>query len=239
MSSKSKANCSASMVAATVGRAGSSNPLDSGASCDAITSSSSEAPFPFVESGSVETDVSSDSVPTPVMESSTKSTSDVMPSEASSDPDSARTVSVASDSTGMSSGVTMVTGSTSNSLLMFPRRCSRSLSDGSFRASVVFPASERISEICCAASSSRRFTAPSGMPRSEDSDANTICGPLLSTGSGSFLSDAAAADVEGVVPKESQESGLSKMPSLIRVSSFHVILGPSWTRPSSSNQSSR
>ena len=76
------------------------------------------------------------------------------------------------------------------------------------------------------------------MPRSEDSDANTICGPLLSTGSGSFLSDA-AADVEGVVPKESQESGLSKMPSLIRVSSFHVILGPSWTRPSSSNQSSR
>lgn len=188
MSSKSKANCSASMVAATVGRAGSSNPLDSGASCDAITSSSSEAPFPFVESdsGSGETDVSSDSVPTPVMESPTKSTSDVMPSEASS-----------------------------------------------------FPASERLSETCCAASSSRRFTAPSGMPRSEDSDANTICGPLLSTGSGSFSSDAAAADVEGVVPKESQESGLSKIPSLIRVSSFTVTLGPSWTKPSSSNQSSR
>lgn len=187
MSSKSKANCSASMVAATVGRAGSSNPLDSGASCDAITSSSSEAPFPFVESGSGsgETDVSSDSVPTPVMESPTKSTSDVMPSEASS-----------------------------------------------------FPASERISETCCAASSSRRFTAPSGMPRSEDSDANTICGPLLSTGSGSFSSDA-AADAVRVVPKESQESGLSKMPSLIRVSSFTVTLGPSWNGPSSSNQSSR
>ena len=227
MSSKSKANCSASIVAATVGRAGSSNPLDSGASCDAITSSSSEAPFPFVESGSGsrETDVSSDSVSTAV--ASWRSVRSVA-------------AMISSESTRwLPSFVTMVTGSTSNSLLMFPRRCFRSLSDGSFRASVVFPASERISETCCAASSSRRFTAPSGMPRSEDSDANTICGPLLSTGSGSFLSDAAAADVEGVVPKESQESGLSKMPSLIRVSSFHVILGPSWTRPSSSNQSSR
>ena len=226
MSSKSQANCSASIVAATVGRAGSSNPLDSGASCDAITSSSSEAPFPFVESGSGsrETDVSSDSVSTAV--ASWRSVRSVA-------------AMISSESTRwLPSFVTMVTGSTSNSLLMFPRRCSRSLSDGSFRASVVFPASERISETCCAASSSRRFTAPSGMPRSEDSDANTICGPLLSTGSGSFSSDA-AADVEGVVPKESQESGLSKIPSLIRVSSFTVTLGPSWTRPSSSNQSSR
>lgn len=227
MSSKSKANCSASIVAATVGRAGSSNPLDSGASCDAITSSSSEAPFPFVESGSGsrETDVSSDSVSTAV--ASWRSVRSVA-------------AMISSESTRwLPSFVTMVTGSTSNSLLMFPRRCSRSLSDGSFRASVVFPASERISETCCAASSSRRFTAPSGMPRSEDSDANTICGPLLSTGSGSFSSDAAAEDVEGVVPKESQESGLPKMPSLIRVSSFTVTLGPSRTRPSSSNQSSR
>lgn len=149
MSSKSKANCSASMVAATVGRAG---PPDVGTLFVVRPFPPSETPFSFVASAS-------SGVPAPIPSRAIRSSSSSV-------------------------------------------NCSRT--------------SWRVPPSCmmiCAASSR------SWEPKS--------------------TSDAAAEDVEGVVPKESQESGPSKMPSLIRVSSFTVTLGPSRTRPSSSNQSSR
>lgn len=140
MSSKSKANCSASMVAATVGRAGSPNV---GTLFVVRPFPPSETPFSFMASAS-------SGVPAPIPSRAIRSSSSSV-------------------------------------------NCSRT--------------SWRVPPSCmmiCAASSR------SWEPKS--------------------TSDAAAEDVEGVVPKESQESGPSKMPSLIRVSSFTVTLGPSCTQ---------
>ena len=58
MSSRSKASCSASMVAATVGRVGSSVSVDFAASSGVGSSAPSETPFPSLASGSVAMSVS-------------------------------------------------------------------------------------------------------------------------------------------------------------------------------------
>lgn len=140
--------------------------------------------------------------------------------------------------------VTMVTGSTSSSLSMFSRRRSRSCPAARSGRPPLVPPASRMSETCRAASSDSSSTVPSGMPCPPASDVKTICGPwpVSCPGFVPAVPEVSAAVVSGVsvaVLKESHESGLSKMPSRRLLSSVSVASGPSWTMPSSSNQSSR
>lgn len=140
--------------------------------------------------------------------------------------------------------VTMVTGSTSSSLSMFSRRRSRSCPAARSGRPPLVPPASRMSETCRAASSDSSSTVPSGMPCPPASDVKTIRGPwpVSCPGFVPAVPEVSAAVVSGVsvaVLKESHESGLSKMPSRRLLSSVSVASGPSWTIPSSSNQSSR